>query len=203
MLTKNEASLKSYRRLRPSWKQMATNAPKFAIGSIDEGIPFVGDNFWLLVNATLPDEARKIMEGKRKWSGGGLIKQSELLREYHSALAEQATTANGVVLAKPIALRTDNGKGVTAWGGNDILVLRTIGRDIGVNPRKARWVEKHGKDAGAWYAEPDNNCTPLRYIVDGKVVGLLMPYNLGSVGQGWQKWGLRWDKEAERYHKNI
>jgi len=195
-MLQQDNTLKSYRRLRPTWKQMANAVDRITIGKIytkdhqeNDGngdIPFVADGFWMLTNATLPEGLEvKVMERDLKPD---------------DPIAKKATKTDYLIFAEPIAIRTYEDK-VSFHGEHDILILRTAGRDIGVNPRKARWVERHGKDKGRWFAE-ESRFAPLRYIVDGKVAGLLMPYAYEARYSGkwrYESWGIKWNEETRRY----
>jgi len=142
MLPKDD-TLKSYRRLRPTWKQMANAVDRIVVGTIGDGenaIPFVADGFWLLTNAILPEGL--IHE---QWEHS--LQLSETHIKANESLGKQATSTEGTSPAEPIAMRTFRDKPSTD-GTNDILILRTADRDIGVNPRKARWVERYNEDKG-------------------------------------------------------
>jgi len=203
MLQKDD-TLKTYRRLRPTWKQMANAVDRIVVGSIGDGnnaIPFVADGFWLLTNAILPEGLIDEVNAKR-----GQWERSLQLGETHikadEALGIHATSTEGVIPAEPIAMRTFRDK-VSTHGKNDILILRTANRDIGVNPRKARWVERYNEDKGQWFVG-EGKYEALRYVVDGKVAGLLMPFaheSRHSSNWRYDKWGIKWNKETRRYEE--
>jgi hypothetical protein len=194
MLVNDPASLVKYKRLRPTWQGVARTMSSFLRVSTANGngaATFVSDGFWLLVDATLPDEIRPIIAKRREESfgyGTGIEESSIPL-----PIPEHAR----LLPAKLVSVLTE-GERVSASGKCDALILRTSECDIAVNPRFARWVEKWGDDKGQWYVDPDMLGSPLRYICDGELVGLLMPFR--EQGYWLRELGLGFDRDRRRYY---
>jgi hypothetical protein len=191
-------SLTRYKCLRPSWKSIAEVTGTFVVSqeNAETGtITGVSDGYWFLVGATLPDEAREIAKrNAESWSGYG-----EGVKEKDVTWVDcKVEIGRRILLAHPVALRTWEKK-VSASGYNDVLIFRTSVRDIAVNPRKARWVEKWGDYKGQWYADAESPHLPLRYVVDGKIAGLLMPLKVINEEKLRKQLGLEYDRETERF----
>lgn len=199
LLPRDDASLSQYKRLRPTWKGIASVTERFVVSQADHDrntITAVSDGFWLLLNATLPEEARQIVaKNAEYWRGNGcgVVEQNLTLDDAGVRLNR------GMLPAEYVSLRTERGK-VGHSGNDDILVLRTTARDIGVNPRKARWIELWGEDKGHWVADAEVAYYPLQYIMpDGKMVGLLMPYAHKHGYWQLEKWGIAYDSASRMY----
>lgn len=135
-----------YRRMRPSWPAYWG---RFMVGRVD-GMSYVSDNIWILVNAVLSDDERRGREVERRDIDPGDF----------SYLTKPLCSLEGCCPAEYF------------FAGREWVVLRSEKRDILVDARSARWVERHCGQ-GQWYIGGPSE--PARYTVDGQVTGVLMP----------------------------
>lgn len=198
MLQPNEDSLRSYKRLRPSWKGMVRRTDRLVVNLPDGEIQFVSDGFWLLVNATLPEGVVFTEQARRdRWNQ---LTVGNLNLNPDEQLGKSATTLDGSIPATAICALKEGDKFTTSKYKTDFLILRSEARDMAVDVRLARWVEKWGGDKGKWWMDRDKSHAPLQYAVGGEVVGMLMPIYFDSVPYGWgEKYGVGWDKENKRF----
>lgn len=198
MLQHNEDSLRSYKRLRPSWKGMVRRTDRLVVNKPDGEIQFVSDGFWLLVNATLPEGVVEAEQARRdRWNQ---LTVGETTLSPDESLGKSATTLDGSIPATAICVLMEGDKFTTSKYKTELLILRSEVRDTAVNVRLARWVEKWGEDKGEWWVDEDKPHAPLQYAVDGEVVGILMPIYFDDIPYGWgEKYRVGYDKENKRF----
>lgn len=132
------------------YKRMRPSWPayfdKFIVGKAN-GRDYVSDGIWLIVDTILPDNERKDYRVERRDI------------DAHPDVARQLTSLEGCFPAEYF------------FANRERVVLRSEKRDVLVEACSAKWIERHCGE-GQWHA--GGPLEPARYVVDGRIVALLM-----------------------------